>query len=148
MTISQLLLPPKVTLFCHIFHLFMTQYQLLQSQKVTLSCSIICLVLTQYQLHLLGLRELTCCCLKGLTISIIAAAGQGVMGRVGTAVGLAPLAKLLTWPFLGTQPVGPPYALRLVYSWLWIGMYHSLTFCLELLVVLLNHDLPDGLKIW
>jgi hypothetical protein len=37
---------------------------------------------------LLGLRGLTCCCLKGLTIA--------VMGLEGTAVGFATLAELLT----------------------------------------------------
>jgi hypothetical protein len=52
MTISQLLLSKKVTLFCPIFHLVMTQYQLILSQKVTLFCPIIFLVMTQYQLLL------------------------------------------------------------------------------------------------
>jgi hypothetical protein len=45
---------------------------------------------------LLGLRGLTCCCLKGFTIAVIAMAVQGVEGLEGTAVGLAMLAKLLT----------------------------------------------------
>ncbi len=45
---------------------------------------------------LLGLRGLTCCCCKGLTIAVIAMAVQGVMGLEGTAMGLAMLAKLLT----------------------------------------------------
>ncbi len=49
---------------------------------------------------LLGLRGLTCCCLKGLTIAVIAMAVLGVVGLVGTAVGLATLAKLLTVTFL------------------------------------------------
>ena len=38
---------------------------------------------------LLGLRGLTCCHLEGLTIAVIATAVQGVMGLVGTAVGIA-----------------------------------------------------------
>ncbi len=38
--------------------------------------------------HLLGLRGLTCCYLKGLTIAVVATAVQGVMGLEGTAVGL------------------------------------------------------------
>ncbi len=45
---------------------------------------------------LLGLRGLTCCCLKGLTIAIIATAVQGVAGLVRTAMCLAMLAKHLT----------------------------------------------------
>jgi hypothetical protein len=38
---------------------------------------------------LLGLRGLTCCHLEGLTIAVIATAVQGVVGLVGTAVGIA-----------------------------------------------------------
>jgi hypothetical protein len=45
---------------------------------------------------LFGLRELTCCCLEGLTIAVIATAVQGVVCREGPAMGLAPLGKLLT----------------------------------------------------
>jgi hypothetical protein len=45
---------------------------------------------------LLGLRGLTCCCLEGLTIAVIAMTVQGVVGLVGTAMDLATLAKLLT----------------------------------------------------
>ncbi len=45
---------------------------------------------------LLGLRGLTCCCLEGLTIAVIAKTVQGVVVLVGTAVGLATLAELLT----------------------------------------------------
>jgi hypothetical protein len=45
---------------------------------------------------LLGLRGLTCCCLEGLTIAVIATAVQGVVGLVGTAVGFATLVELLT----------------------------------------------------
>jgi hypothetical protein len=45
---------------------------------------------------LLGLRGLTCCCLKGLIIAVIAMAVQGVVGHEGIAVGFATLAKLLT----------------------------------------------------
>jgi hypothetical protein len=40
---------------------------------------------------LLGLRGLTCCCLEGLTIAVIAMAAQGVVGLEGTAVGFATL---------------------------------------------------------
>ncbi len=45
---------------------------------------------------LLGLRGLTCCCLKGITIAVIAMAVQGDVGLVGTTVGLATPTKLLT----------------------------------------------------
>ncbi len=45
---------------------------------------------------LLGLRGLTCCCLEGLTIAVIATAVQDVVGLVGTAVDLATLEKHLT----------------------------------------------------
>ncbi len=45
---------------------------------------------------LFGLRGLTCCCLEGLTIAVIAMAVQGIVGREGTAMGFAMLAKLLT----------------------------------------------------
>jgi hypothetical protein len=38
---------------------------------------------------LLGLRGLTCCCLKGLTIAVIATAVQGVVGLVENTMGLA-----------------------------------------------------------
>jgi hypothetical protein len=57
---------------------------------------------------LLGLRWLTCCCLEGLTIAVIATAVQGAVGLEGTAVGFAKLAELSLRPFLGTRPVGPP----------------------------------------
>jgi hypothetical protein len=45
---------------------------------------------------LLGLRGLTCCCLEGVTIAVIATAVQGFVGLVGTAMGFATLAKILT----------------------------------------------------
>ncbi len=60
---------------------------------------------------LLGLRGLTCCCLKGLTIALIATAVQGVVGHEGTAMSLAMLQNFSLRPFLGTLPVGPPDAL-------------------------------------
>ncbi len=44
----------------------------------------------------LGLKGLTCCCLKGLTIAVIVMAVQGVVGCEGTTVVLAKLSKLLT----------------------------------------------------
>jgi hypothetical protein len=45
---------------------------------------------------LLELRGLTCCCLEGLIITVIATAVQGVVGLEETAVGFAMLAELLT----------------------------------------------------
>jgi hypothetical protein len=45
---------------------------------------------------LLGLRGLNCCCLERLTIVVIATAAQGVVRCEGSAMGLAPLAELLT----------------------------------------------------
>ncbi len=45
---------------------------------------------------LLGLRGLTFSCLEGLTITVIAMAVQGVVGLVGTSMGLATLVKLVT----------------------------------------------------
>ncbi len=97
---------------------------------------------------LLGLRGLTCCCLEGLTIAVIAMAVQGVVDQVGTAVGLAMLAKLLTATLLRDSTSRAPRRLVL---WVTLGFGSgctSRTFCLELLVVLLNHDLLDGLKVW
>jgi hypothetical protein len=61
---------------------------------------------------LLGVRELTCCYLKGLTIAVIATAVQGGMGLEGTAVALQRWQNFSLRPFLGTRPVGPSDALR------------------------------------
>jgi hypothetical protein len=96
---------------------------------------------------LLGLKGLTCCCLEGLTIAVIATAVQGVVGLVGTAVGLATLAKLLTATLLRDSTSQAP---RHFVLWGTLGLRlgcTSLTFCLELLVLLLNHDLLDGPKV-
>jgi hypothetical protein len=66
------------------------------------------LIAPKLLVRLLGLRELTCCCLKGLAMAVIVMAVQGVVGLVGTAVGLAMMAKLLTATLLKDSPVGPP----------------------------------------
>jgi hypothetical protein len=96
---------------------------------------------------LLGLRGLTCCFLEGLTIAVIATAVQGVVGLVGIAVGLATLAKLLTVTLLRDSTSRAPRCLVLRIT-LGLGSgCTSLTHCLELLVLLLNHDLLDGLKV-
>jgi hypothetical protein len=62
---------------------------------------------------LLGLRGLTCCCLKGLTIAIIATAVQGFMDCEGTTMGLATLAKLLTMTLLRDSTSRAPRRLAL-----------------------------------
>ncbi len=69
------------------------------------------------------------------------------MGLVGTAVGLAMLAKLLTATLLRDSTSQAPRRLAL---WVTLGLRSgctSFTFCLELLVVLLNHELLNGLKV-
>ncbi len=96
---------------------------------------------------LLGFRWLTCCCLEGLTIVVIAMAVQGVVGLVGTAVSLAMLAKLLTATLLRDSTSWAPRRLAL---WVTLGLRlgcTSLTFHPELLVLLLNHDSLNGLKV-
>ncbi len=97
---------------------------------------------------LLGLRGLTCCYLEGLTIAVIATAVQGVVGLEGTAVGFATLAELLTVTLPRDSTSWPPRCLAL---WVTLGFglgCTALTFCLEFLAVLFNHDLLCGLKVW
>jgi hypothetical protein len=89
------------------------------------------LIVPKLLVGLLGLRGLTCC-LEGLTIAVIATAVQGVVGLVGTAVGSAMLAKLLTATLL--RPVGPPDALRfrllLALGWAQAALPFALNFLL------------------
>ncbi len=69
------------------------------------------------------------------------------MGLVGTAVGLATLAKLLTATLLKDLTSRAPRCLALQVT---LGLRSgctSLTFHLELLVLFLNHDLLDGVKV-
>ncbi len=56
---------------------------------------------------------LTCCSLKGLAIAVIAMAVQGVVGLVGTAMGFATLAKLLTATLLRDSTSWAPRCLLL-----------------------------------
>ena len=94
---------------------------------------------------LLGLRGLTCCCLKGLTIAVIAMAVQGVVGLVETTMGFAMLAKLLNATLLRDSTSQAPRRLAL---WITLGFgpgCTSITFCLELLILLLNHDMLNSL---
>ena len=70
---------------------------------------------------------------------------QGVVGREGTAMGLAMLAKLLNATLLRDSTSWAPRRLAL---WVTLGFGSgctSLTLHLELLAMLLNHDLLDGL---
>jgi hypothetical protein len=94
---------------------------------------------------LLGLRGLTCCCLKGLTVVVIAMAVQGVVGCEGTPMGFATLAKLLTGTLLRDSTSRAPrrLALRVTFGFGW-GCT-ALSFCLKVHTFLLNHDLLNGL---
>jgi hypothetical protein len=96
---------------------------------------------------LLRLRGLTCCCIKRLTIAVIAMAVQGVVGLIGTAVGLSTLAELLTTTLLRDSTSRPPRRLLLQVTLGFGPGCTSLTFCFEFLLMLLNHDLLDGLKV-
>ncbi len=105
------------------------------------------LIATRSLVGLLELRGLTCCYLEGLTIAVIATAVQGVVGLEGTAVGFATLAELLTATLLRDLTSQGPRRLAL---WVTLGIglgCTTLTFCLEFLAVLLNHDLLYGLKV-
>ncbi len=96
---------------------------------------------------LLGLRGLTCCCLKGLTIAVIATAIQGVVGLKGTAVGFATLAELLTAILFRDLTSWAP---RCRVLWVTLGFgwgCTTLSFCLEFLALLLNHDSLFGLEV-
>ncbi len=97
---------------------------------------------------LIGLRGLTCGCLEGLTIAVIATAVQGVVGLEGTAVGFSMLVELLTATLLRDSTSRAPRRLALRAT-LGFGLgCTALTFRLEFLAVLLNHDLLYVLKVW
>jgi hypothetical protein len=105
------------------------------------------LITPKFFVGLLGLRGLTCCFLKGPAMAVIATAVQGVVGLVGTAVGFATLAKLLTSTLLRDSTSQAPRCLAL---WTTLGFglgCTSLTFCLELLAFLLNHDAFNSLYV-
>ncbi len=96
---------------------------------------------------LLGLRGLTCCCLKGLTVAVIAMAIQGVVGLEGTVVDFAILAELLTATLLRDSTSRAPRRLAL---WVTLGFgwgCAALSFRLEFCALLLNHDSLYGLKV-
>ncbi len=97
--------------------------------------------------RLLGLRGLTCCCFEGLAMAVIAMTVQGVVGLVRTAVGLSTLTKLLTVTLFRDLTSRAPRCHAL---WVTLGFRQgctSLTFCLELFVLLLNHDMLNSLKV-
>ncbi len=74
-------------------------------------------------------------------------AAHGIVSLIGITVGLAMLAKLLTACLLRDSTSQAPRCLAL---WVTLGFRlgcTSLTFCLELLIMLLNHDSLDGLKV-
>ncbi len=94
---------------------------------------------------LLGLRGLTCCCLEGLTIAVIATAVQGVVRREGSTMSLAPLAKLLSATLLRDSTSRAPGRLVL---WVSLGLgwgCTALSFRLEVRTLLLYHDALDSL---
>jgi hypothetical protein len=94
---------------------------------------------------LLGLRGLTCCCLEGPTIAVIAMAVQGVVRPEGSTMGLAPLKKLLSATFLRDSTSRAHGCLAL---WVSLGLgwgCTALSFCLEVSTLLLYHDLLDSL---
>jgi hypothetical protein len=81
---------------------------------------------------LLGLRGLTCCCHKGLTIAIIAMAVHGVVGMVEVTMGFATLTNFSLQAFLGTQPLEPPdtflLELLLASGWAAVVLSFALSF--------------------
>ncbi len=71
---------------------------------------------------------------------------QGVVGREGTAMGLAMLAKLLNATLLRDSTSRAPRRLALWVTFVGFGWgCTALSFCLEVHTFLLNHDLLDGL---
>jgi hypothetical protein len=105
------------------------------------------LIAPRLLVELLGLRGLTCCCLEGLTIAVIATAVQDVVRCEGSAVGLAMLAKLLTTTLLRDST---SWAHRHLALWVTLGFRWGCTalpFGLEFHALLLNHASLDGLKV-
>ncbi len=78
----------------------------------------------KFLVGLLGLSGLTCCCLKGLTIAVIATAVQGVVGLVGTAMSFAMLEKLLTATLLRDLTSQAPRRLALPFLELALRKFH------------------------
>jgi hypothetical protein len=79
-----------------------------------------------------GLRGLTCCCLEGITVAVIATAVEGVVGLEGTAEGFATLAELLTVTLLRDST---SRAARRLALWITLGFgwgCTTLSFCFAL----------------
>ncbi len=103
------------------------------------------LIASRLLVGLLGLRGLTCCCLKGLTIAVIAMAVQGVVHCEGSTMGLVPLAKLLSATFLWDLTSRAPGRLAL---WVSLGLRWGCTtfsISLEVCTLLLYHASFDSL---
>jgi hypothetical protein len=94
---------------------------------------------------LFGLRGLNCYCLEGLTIAVIVTAVQGVVRHEGSAMGLAPLAKLFTATLLRDSTSQAPRCLALCVTFGFGWGCTALSFCLQVCTFLLNHDSLDGL---
>ncbi len=78
----------------------------------------------KFLVGLLGLSGLTCCCLQGITVNVIAAAVQVVVGLVGTAVSFATLEKLLTVTLLRDLASQAPKCLALPFLELALCKFH------------------------
>jgi hypothetical protein len=103
------------------------------------------LIAPRFLVGLLGLRGLTCCFFEGLTIAVIATAVQGIVRCEGSAMGLSPLAKLLTATLLRDLTSRAP---RRFVLWVTFGLgwgCTALSFRLKVCTFLLNHDLLDSL---
>jgi hypothetical protein len=129
---------PRLTGFLLAFHIIL-KYGLHEGHA---------LIAPRLLVGLLGLRGLTCCCLEGPTIAVIATAVQGVVGCDGTAVGLSTLAKPLIATLLRDLTSRAP---RHLAFWVTFGFgwgCTALSFRLEVCIFFLNHDLLYGLKVW
>ncbi len=102
------------------------------------------LIASRLLVGLLGLRGLTCCCLEGLTVAVIAMAVQ-VVGHEGTAMGLATLAKPLTATLLRDSTSWAPRCLAFWFTFGFGWGCTALSFCLKVRTFLLNHDSLNGL---
>ncbi len=90
------------------------------------------LIVPRLLVGLLELRGLTCCCLDGLTIAVIATSVQGVVGLEGTAVGFAMLTELFFATLLRDSTSQAPRCLALHvtlgFGWGCIALSFALSF--------------------
>jgi hypothetical protein len=103
------------------------------------------LITPKHHVGPLGLNGLTYCCREGLAFAVLATAVQGVVGLVGTAAGFTTLTKLLTATLLRDSTSRAPRCLSLGIALGFRLGCSSLTLCLELLLLLFNHDSLDSL---